>query len=173
VRDDIFVGWMAEKLDHLRINPSNLVFELVEHGEAWDTQAFLGSLRDIRALGSAIALDDVGLAHSNLQRILDCDPEFLKLDRCIVHNCARDRRRQALLRSLELLAKDLRLSLIAEGVETDEEMDEVRSHDINLFQGFFFSKPVPASDISALTEARVLRKPPLFRDQMASADLDF
>lgn len=161
VREAGFASWIAGQVNRLQVNPENLVFELVEHGEAWDTQAFLNSLRDIRALGSAIALDDVGLAHSNLQRILDCDPEFLKLDRCIVRNCDRDERRQALLRSLGLLAKDLGSKLIAEGVETEEELITARSHDISLFQGFLFSKPVPAADIPALLDARALRKPPM------------
>ncbi len=160
VRDPGFVGWVSERLNKLQLNPSNLIFELVEHGEAWDTRVFLSSLRDIRALGSQIALDDVGLAHSNFQRILDCDPEFLKLDRCIVHDCGRDLRRQALLKSLGLLAKDLGSSLIAEGVETYEELNALRSHDISLFQGFLFSKPSPAAEISGMLETITLPKPP-------------
>jgi EAL domain-containing protein (putative c-di-GMP-specific phosphodiesterase class I) len=160
VRDAGFVRWIAEQMNQLHLNPSRLIFELVEHGEAWDTQAFLSSLRDIRALGSAVALDDVGLAHSNFQRILDCDPEFLKLDRCIVRNCDRDPRRQALLRSLGLLAKDLGSNLIAEGVETYQEMNTVQSHDISLFQGFLFSKPVSVAEISSALDTPVLRTPP-------------
>jgi EAL domain-containing protein (putative c-di-GMP-specific phosphodiesterase class I) len=160
VRDAAFVRWIAETLNRLHLDPSNLVFELVEHGEAWDTQAFLAALRDLRALGSEIALDDVGLAHSNFQRILDCDPEYLKLDRCIVSNCHLDWRRQALLRSLEHLSKDLGSSLIAEGVETYNELNTLRSHGIALFQGFLLSKPTPAAEISDLLEAvRVPRKP--------------
>jgi EAL domain-containing protein (putative c-di-GMP-specific phosphodiesterase class I) len=159
VRDAGIVGWIGERLNRLRLNPSSLIFELVEHGEAWDTEIFLKSLRDIRAMGSAIALDDVGLAHSNFQRILDCDPEFLKLDRCIVRNCGQDERRQALLKSLGLLAKDLGSSLIAEGVETWEELDTLRSHEISLFQGFLLSKPAPAADLPKLLAAIALRQP--------------
>jgi EAL domain-containing protein (putative c-di-GMP-specific phosphodiesterase class I) len=160
VRDVPFVHWLARQTSQLHLDPASLIFELVEHGDAWDAQAFVSSLRDIRSLGSQIALDDVGLAHSNFQRILDCDPEFLKLDRCIVRNCDRDSRRQALLKSLASLAKDLGSNLIAEGVETDEEMNEVCSHDISLFQGFFFSKPVSAVELSGLLHTTVPRKLP-------------
>lgn len=160
VRDAGFVPWVAKHMDQLHLDPSNLIFELVEHGEPWDTQIFLGSLRDIRALGCHIALDDVGLAQSNFQRILDCDPEFLKLDRCIVRDCSRDIRRQALLRSLHSLAKELGASLIAEGVETYEEMNALLWHDINLFQGYLFSKPTPAIEIPGLLDATVLSKSP-------------
>jgi EAL domain-containing protein (putative c-di-GMP-specific phosphodiesterase class I) len=160
VRDAGFVPWVAQQMKRLHLNPSNLIFELVEHGEAWDTQIFLGSLGDIRALGSEIALDDVGLANSNFQRILDCNPEFLKLDRCIVRDCGRDVRRQALLKSLRLIAKDLGSTLIAEGVETDEEMTALRWHDIHLFQGFLFSKPAPAAEIAGLWDVTVVPKPP-------------
>lgn len=160
VWDTRFVSWVAEQMSRLHLDPSSLIFELVEHGEAWDTQVFLSSLHDIRALGSKIALDDVGLGHSNFQRILDCNPEFLKLDRCIVRDCGKDRRRQALLKSLALLAKDLGSCLIAEGVETYEELNELRSHDIRLFQGFLFSKPASATEISLLLHITDLPKPP-------------
>lgn len=159
VRDSDFVRWVGAEMKRLNLNPAMLIFELVEHGEAWDTQAFLGALRDLRALGSTIALDDVGLAHSNFQRILDCDPEFLKLDRCIVRNCDRDDRRQALLRSLALLANDLGAHLIAEGVETPTELSTLRSHAITLFQGYLFSRPVPATQILDILGTNVPRKP--------------
>jgi EAL domain-containing protein (putative c-di-GMP-specific phosphodiesterase class I) len=159
VRDSRFVSWVDEQMNRLHLNPSSLIFELVEHGEAWDTQVLLSSLRDIRSLGSKIALDDVGLAHSNFQRILNCNPEFLKLDRCIVRDCGKDRRRQALLKSLALLAKDLDSCLIAEGVETYEELNALRSHDIRLFQGFLFSKPASATEICVLLNTKALPKP--------------
>jgi EAL domain-containing protein (putative c-di-GMP-specific phosphodiesterase class I) len=159
-QDAGFVPWVAQQLERLHLNPSNLIFELVEHGEAWDAQILLSSLRDIRALGSQIALDDVGLANSNFQRILDCKPEFLKLDQCIVRDCDRDSRRQALLKSLGIIAKDLGSTLIAEGVETHEEMTVLRRHDIQLFQGFLFSRPVSAAEVSALLDATVVPKPP-------------
>jgi EAL domain-containing protein (putative c-di-GMP-specific phosphodiesterase class I) len=162
VRDTGFVPWIADQLHRLDLNPSNLIFEIVEHGEAWDTQAFVAGVREIRALGASLALDDLGLAHSNFQRILECDPEFLKLDQCIVRNCDRDSRRQALLRSLVLLAGDLGSRLIAEGVETREELTTVRSHGIAFFQGFLFSTPQPVAKMSALLDTPlVLDVPPV------------
>jgi EAL domain-containing protein (putative c-di-GMP-specific phosphodiesterase class I) len=147
-RDAGFTSWIEEATRRLDLDPSNLVFEIVEHGEASDTDAFLASLRSLRGLGAQIALDDVGLAHSNLQRIIECEPEFLKLDQCIVRNCDQDKRRQALLRSLGVLANDLGSSLIAEGIETTQELDQVRSHGIGFFQGFLLSKPLTAAAIS-------------------------
>ncbi len=150
VRDADFLPWLSKLMDQAHLDPAHLVFEIVEHGEAWNAEAFASALRDIRRLGCAIALDDVGLAHSNFQRILQCDPEFLKLDRCIIRDCDKDTRRQALLRSLGLLAHDLGSKLIAEGVETEAELATVRAHDIDLVQGFLFSKPVPAAKVREL-----------------------
>lgn len=152
VRDADFVHWIAEQTQHLNLNPSNLVFEIVESGEAWDAQAFRVALSNIRALGSAIALDDVGLAHSNFQRILECDPDFLKLDQCIVRDCHKDSRRRALLKCLASLARDLKLSLIAEGVETWEELNTVCEYGLSFFQGFLFCKPVSAMEIVKLVD---------------------
>ncbi|MFZ0687521.1 MAG: EAL domain-containing protein [Terriglobales bacterium] len=150
-RDASFTLWIAEETERLQVNPANLIFEIVEHGEACDAQTFLASLRNLRALGSKIALDDVGLEHSNFRRILDCDPEFLKIDQCIIRNSHMDRRRQALLASLALLARDLGSSLIAEGVETQEELTSLRSHGIEIFQGFLLSKPQPAAELASLS----------------------
>jgi EAL domain-containing protein (putative c-di-GMP-specific phosphodiesterase class I) len=157
-RDTDFTRWLAEQLSQFNLDPADLIFEIVEHGEASDSDAFLHSLREIRALGATIALDDVGLAHSNLRRIIDCHPEFLKLDQCLVRNCNQDNRRQALLRSLASLSKELGSTLIAEGVETQAEMDYVRSCDIRLLQGFLLSRPLPAPDISRLMDGFSVRK---------------
>jgi EAL domain-containing protein (putative c-di-GMP-specific phosphodiesterase class I) len=149
-RDNSFVDWAALQMKRLDLNPCNIIFEIVEHGEAWDTKAFLDSLSKIRAVGSMVALDDVGLAHSNFQRILESNAEYLKIDRCVVHECHLDKRRQALLKCLASLAKDLGAELIAEGVESDAALHAIRSQAIDLFQGFLFSRPVSASEISAL-----------------------
>jgi EAL domain-containing protein (putative c-di-GMP-specific phosphodiesterase class I) len=146
-RDSGFTNWIAGVLSRVDLDPSNLVFEIVEHGEAWDTDLFLASLQNLRTMGATIALDDVGVGHSNFRRIIECDPDFLKLDQFIVRNCDRDNRRRALLRSLALLAADLGIRVVAEGVETEAELEVVRSHGIELLQGFLFSKPMPASAI--------------------------
>jgi len=151
VRDADFLPWLGKLMAQANLDPAHLVFEIVEHGEAWNAEAFGCALRDIRQLGCGIALDDVGLAHSNFQRILQCNPEFLKLDRCIIRECDKDTRRQALLRSLGLLAHDLGSKLIAEGVETQSELATVRAHDIDLVQGFVFSKPVSAAKVHELS----------------------
>jgi EAL domain-containing protein (putative c-di-GMP-specific phosphodiesterase class I) len=169
-RDNDFIPWLFRLVNRLQLDPAKLVFEIVEHGETWNTEAFTRSLREIRSLGCAIALDDVGLAHSNFQRILQCDPEFLKLDRCIVQDCHKDRRRQTLLRCLALLTRELGSQIIAEGIETEDDLATVRAHGIKLVQGFLFSRPVPADKLEqVLSEpARVVAQPIAPRRAMTS-----
>ncbi len=159
VRDQDFVRWLEAEARQLQIEPSHLIFEIVESGEAWDVAAFQNSIGAIRSLGCAIALDDVGLAHSNFQRILECDPDFLKLDQCIVRRCHEDHRRRALLKSLVLLAQDLEVSLIAEGVETEDELRTLLQQGIPFFQGYLFCPPLPPPEIQDRLLAPVLMDP--------------
>jgi EAL domain-containing protein (putative c-di-GMP-specific phosphodiesterase class I) len=159
-RDSDFVDWVVLQMEKLNLNPADIIFEIVEQGEARDSKAFLGSLGKLRAAGSMIALDDVGLAHSNFQRILESNAEYLKIDRCVIHECHLDSRRQTLLRCLASLAKELGAKLIAEGVESAADLHAIRSQAIELFQGFLFSRPVPASEISTLLNT-MLTVPPL------------
>ena len=156
VRDGGFVLWIDAEARKLKLDPSHLIFEIVESGEAWDVSAFKNSIREIRSLGCAIALDDVGLAHSNFQRILECDPDFLKLDQCIVRRCHEDHRRRALLKSLVSLGRDLGVCLIAEGVETEEELRTLRGHGLTFFQGYLFCPPSPPSEIQERLASPVL-----------------
>jgi EAL domain-containing protein (putative c-di-GMP-specific phosphodiesterase class I) len=159
VRDSSFVHWIDAETRRLKLDPSHLIFEIVESGEAWNAAAFKKSVDEMRGLGAAIALDDVGLAHSNLQRILECDPDFLKLDQCIVRACHQDPRRRVLLKSLSMLAHDLGMTLIAEGVETREELGTLLEHEIDFFQGYLFSPPLPPAEIGGRLRAPALVGP--------------
>ncbi len=92
-------------------------------------------------MGIRIALDDVGIGHCNHRAILDVRPDFLKIDRYFVQNCPIDRGRRAMLRSITLLAADFDATVIAEGIERDDELATVRSMGITYGQGFLLGRP--------------------------------
>jgi EAL domain-containing protein (putative c-di-GMP-specific phosphodiesterase class I) len=78
--------------------------------------------------------------------MLDARPDIFKIDRFIVHGCARDERRMAIIMSVRELAARFDATLIAEGVETAEERDALLAVGIDRMQGYLFSPPVPAKD---------------------------
>jgi len=131
------------------ISTSRLTVEIVEHAPTWHEGSFLETLTRLRELGIQIALDDVGLGHSNYKMILEANPDYLKIDRFFVTNCHNDRKRRAVIRSIAELAHEFEATVIAEGVETREEFDWLCDQGVRLFQGYFFSRPRP---VEALME---------------------
>ncbi|HEV2719408.1 MAG TPA: EAL domain-containing protein [Thermoanaerobaculia bacterium] len=147
-RDPTFTEFLAGTCRDTRVAPSQVTVEIVEHAPPWDNDSFLRALAALRHLGASIALDDVGLGQSNFKMLLDASPEFLKLDRYFVDGCSRDPKRCAVISSIEELARRFGARVIAEGVETEEDLMTVRELGIDLVQGFFFSKPLPAAELT-------------------------
>lgn len=140
-RDAGFVEFLAEEARRYGIEADRLVIEIVEHAPPWDVEAFRAALEGLRELGALIALDDVGLGHSNFMMILECRPNYFKIDRYFVHGARTDVYRQAVLASVAQLALPFGARVVAEGVETDADLAAVRQAGIDLVQGYLFGLP--------------------------------
>jgi EAL domain-containing protein (putative c-di-GMP-specific phosphodiesterase class I) len=123
------------------VDPSHLIFELVEQSPFGEERRLIPALGRFREMGIRIALDDLGLGYSNYQAILDVSPDFLKIDRYFVQNCTTDPRRQALLRSIVSLAADFGATVVAEGIECDDELATVKSLGVGYGQGYLLGRP--------------------------------
>jgi EAL domain-containing protein (putative c-di-GMP-specific phosphodiesterase class I) len=148
-RDHGFAAFVGALAREHAIAPSRLIVEIVEHAPYWDRQGFCGALDGLRRDGVRIALDDVGLGQSNYKMILDCRPDYLKVDRYLVKGCHADRTRQAVLESVAHLADRLGARVVAEGVEDAADLEAVTALGIDLVQGFLFSPPVAAAALVA------------------------
>jgi EAL domain-containing protein (putative c-di-GMP-specific phosphodiesterase class I) len=146
--DDGFVDFLTEAATQRRFSLARLVVEVLEHDRPQDQALFSRALEALRARGARIALDDVGLGLSNYQMMLDCDADYLKIDRCLVMGCDQDLRRRAVLDSVFLLGGRLGARVIAEGVETAGELQTLLSLGFELAQGFLLSRPLPAAALS-------------------------
>jgi EAL domain-containing protein (putative c-di-GMP-specific phosphodiesterase class I) len=109
-----------------------------------------------------IALDDIGLGHSNYQMILDARPDYLKIDRYFVQGCGRDPDRRAVVASIVKLANDLGGLVVAEGAENQDDLKTLGIMGVEFAQCFLFSPPMPTSDFKrdrALLTNRALGTP--------------
>jgi EAL domain-containing protein (putative c-di-GMP-specific phosphodiesterase class I) len=158
--DTGFVGFLEASLREHAVPGKHLVVEIVEHAPPWDVNGFLGALESLRAMGARIALDDVGLGHSNYHMILECRPDYFKVDRHFVDGCHRDFHRRAVLASVAQLARPFGARVVAEGVETEEDLQALRRLGLNLVQGYLLGRPatVPTAEPTRVAALRPLRR---------------
>lgn len=154
-------AFLLDTLESRGVPPSQLVVEINEHLPVYDVTQFLRTLDVLRGAGSRIAVDDVGIGQSNFRMILDCKPDYLKIDRYIVQGCDRDLHRRAIVESAAALANRIDARVVAEGVETVDELGTLHDLGITLFQGFLLCRPLEPNvlDATGLMEGGRVRAP--------------
>jgi EAL domain-containing protein (putative c-di-GMP-specific phosphodiesterase class I) len=141
--DPDFLNYLGDAASLNGISPSRLVVEIVEHAPPWDVKAFRNGLEGLRAIGTRVALDDVGLGHSNFMMILECRPDYFKVDSYFVAGAHADFYRQAVLASVTRLARPFGAQVVAEGVESPQDLAAMRELGIGLVQGWLLGAPRP------------------------------
>ena len=144
--------------DEMGIDASLLHFEITESAAMQNSQQHLGSLLALRNLGSRILIDDFGTGYSSLSYLKHLPIDTLKIDRAFVRDMAVDSNDAAIVRAIVGVAKSLGLQLVAEGIETAEQLECLRKLDCECGQGFYFSPPVSAESCRAMLWQ--LRGPP-------------
>lgn len=140
-----FLTFLGDVLEETQIPPEQLVLELVEHGQPWEWSALRLNLEGLRDIGVRVALDDFGTGQANYLMLLECRPDYLKIERQFVHGCHSDDRRQAFLESMAGLAGRIGARVVAEGVEEPADLAYVRSAGLGYAQGFLLGRPSPAT----------------------------
>ena len=125
---------------------TRLELEITESVFLADSQENLKTLERLKRLGVSIALDDFGVGYSSLSYLTAFPFDEVKIDKSFIDRIGRSET-IAVLGSIVQLAKTLNLSIVAEGVETCEQVEKIRSLGITLGQGYFFSKPVPFGEL--------------------------
>ena len=152
-QDDGFGALLVETALANGFRPDQLVIEIVEQSSAWNSFGFARALDGLRTAGIRLAVDDIGTGHSNLQMVVEVRPDFLKLDRFFVTGAARCTVRRAILSAMASLATACDALVVAEGVETPEDLAVVRDAGITLAQGYLLSPPLAPSTSFALPPA--------------------
>ena len=142
----------------LGIDANLLYFEITESAAMQNSQQHLGALQALRNLGSRILIDDFGTGYSSLSYLKHLPIDTLKIDRAFVRDMASDTNDAAIVRAIVGVAKSLGLMLVAEGIESAEQLECLRKLGCECGQGFFFSPPVsPAAIRDMLWQLRGTR----------------
>jgi diguanylate cyclase (GGDEF)-like protein len=146
--DNRFVGEVEAALVDSGLPPSGLVLELTESALLSDTDRVHHRLARLREIGVRIAIDDFGTGYSSLSYLRRLPIDVLKIDRSFVSelNTSSIQQARSLVRSIVGLGHDLCLTVVAEGIETQSELDDVRAARCDLGQGFFLGEPLPPSE---------------------------
>jgi EAL domain-containing protein (putative c-di-GMP-specific phosphodiesterase class I)/CheY-like chemotaxis protein len=123
-----------------------IVVEITEHEPVEDYDALASALERLRTRGARIAIDDAGAGFASLRHILLLDPDTIKLDISLTRNIDADRGKRALARALISFAQEMRMDIVAEGIETERELETLLGLGARLGQGFFLARPHPLGD---------------------------
>ena len=157
--DPRFPGVVQDILQETGLNPARLELEITETGIIADHQRALQTIRHLKSLGAKIAMDDYGTGYSSLSMLLAFPFDKIKIDRQFVDGVATSAQSAAIVRSTLILASSLEIPVLAEGVETDEHVNFLRDEGCVQVQGYFYGKPVPRTEIEAIVNAVVDRRP--------------
>jgi len=144
------VAAVAHALASSGLEPERLELEITETALLHDSAVTLGILRELRALGVRIAMDDFGTGYSSLGYLRSFPFDKIKIDQCFVRDIETSADCKAIVRAVTGLGQSLGIATTAEGVETWEQLDQVRAEGCEEVQGYVFSRPVPAADVLAV-----------------------
>lgn len=136
------------------ISPDRVVFEITERNAVENVKHFHWMLKQYREQGFRFAIDDVGTGYSGLKMLAECHPDFIKVDMHLIRGIDRDKVKQALLSALERYGAQTGARLIAEGIETREELKTLVNMQVFAGQGYFLCRPKHEIDDDTLGEAR-------------------
>lgn len=139
---------VRKALERSGLDPGFLDLELTESMLMPDGERTMTTLRDLKALGVHLTIDDFGTGYSSLSCLKDLPLSTLKLDRSFVNSISADRGNQAVSKAIVALAHNLNMRVIGEGVETADQLEYLRSLRCDEVQGYLFSRPVSANDMT-------------------------
>jgi EAL domain-containing protein (putative c-di-GMP-specific phosphodiesterase class I)/GGDEF domain-containing protein len=156
--DPAFKQHILEAIRDYRLSPDQLEIELTETSAMVDHDYTRRMFTELRDAGVGIAIDDFGTGYASMSYLRKLPFDKLKIDREFVTDVHRVRHGQAICSALIELAKGLDLKILAEGAEKEEEVRFLSERGCDLFQGFYFSRPVPAAAF-----AQAIELPPAFK----------
>ena len=149
-RDRNFVNSVREALEDAKLEPRYLELEVTETVIMQDAEEVISTLEELRRLGVKLAIDDFGTGYSSLGYLKRFPIEKIKIDGSFVRDIPGDLEDYSIVRAIIGLTQQLNLKVLAEGVETLEQLNALRDIGCDEYQGYYFSEPVSAADFERI-----------------------
>jgi len=152
-----FVPRITRAIVEARLQPQHLILELTENILMARLEGALPALTELQRLGVGLSVDDFGTGYSSLAHLSSLPIDSLKLDRSFVHKMQVGSKEAAVVRAVVQLGKSLGKSVVAEGIETPSQLDQLRDMGCDVGQGYVLSRPLPPELVVTLLERIVSR----------------
>jgi EAL domain-containing protein (putative c-di-GMP-specific phosphodiesterase class I) len=153
--DEDLVKDIAAALESTGLRPELLELELTESMVIQNTERAGRVLAEIKKMGVRLAIDDFGVGYSSLTHLKRFPIDTLKVDRSFIRDLPQNAEDKALTEAIIAMGKSLNLTVVAEGVETQEQQTFLRDRACDEMQGFFFSKPIPSGEFAELLRKHI------------------
>ncbi|MGA3280281.1 MAG: PAS domain S-box protein [Smithella sp.] len=157
--DDALLDDIRAALYDSGMAPNLLELEITESMVMHNPEHIISILAKIKSMGVRLAIDDFGTGYSSLAQIKHFPIDTLKVDRSFIRNIPQDAEDKAITEAIIAMGKTLSLTVVAEGVETEEQMNFLKEHSCDEMQGFYFSKPVVPEQFADLLREHVPSQP--------------
>jgi diguanylate cyclase (GGDEF)-like protein/PAS domain S-box-containing protein len=148
------IPMVRKTLTEAGLDPRSLDLEITESSLMDDPEQVIAQLVELRALGVTISMDDFGIGYSSLSYLKRLPLDRLKIDQSFVRDIGGDRGDTTIIEAILALAQKLGLTVVAEGVEAEAQLEFFRAHGCHEIQGYWFSRPLPPEGVAALMRQR-------------------
>ncbi|SDZ93098.1 bifunctional diguanylate cyclase/phosphodiesterase [Alkalimonas amylolytica] len=149
-RDNSLAETVERILKRTGVEPKRIIFEITESMLMGDTDAAIHQLNQLKSLGVSLSIDDFGTGYSSLSYLKRFPVDELKIDRSFVQDIPEDTNDMDIVSAIIAMAQQMNLRVVAEGVETVEQVAFLKQHDCTLVQGYYFSMPLAEQELNQL-----------------------
>jgi diguanylate cyclase (GGDEF)-like protein/PAS domain S-box-containing protein len=149
------VSTLSKALKQSGVEPHTLQLEITENSMFDNINYAIDIIKQLKTLGIRIAIDDFGTGYSSLGYLTQLALDTIKIDKSFAHNITQDTNRMAVVRGIVAIAQAMEVEIVVEGVETKDQLNFFRSLGCQIIQGFYYSAPVPASEIPDLLDKKI------------------
>ncbi|GMQ83899.1 MAG: hypothetical protein BMS9Abin06_0645 [Gammaproteobacteria bacterium] len=151
-----FIATVEQVLKDSKLDPALLELEMTESILMHNMQTTITTLETVSKMGVRLAIDDFGTGYSSLSYLKRFPIDTLKIDRSFIHDLTQDPDDATLVEAIIVMGRALNLNVIAEGVETEAQVEFLRTHHCDSIQGFLISKPKPAQELTTLLHEKLV-----------------
>ena len=144
--------WLADLFQRHQIDPNKIELELTESTLVDDIPRSIEQLHQLKSVGIKVAMDDFGTGYSSLSYLQQFPFDILKIDQCFIQKINQNPKNAAIAQAIITMAHQLNLRVVAEGVETTEELTFVHENNCDEIQGYLFSKPITSEEFTQLLQ---------------------